>query len=126
MGQNDLPDDDAPGPTIAALVADLMFASRVRGAAPGATTVHTADALESTIGPGTRLVLVDLHARGALEAIEAVRTAGTPATIVAFGSHVETDALQAARAAGADRVLARSAFVRELPALVRGATDEAP
>ncbi|HUE77035.1 MAG TPA: hypothetical protein VMM83_03760 [Longimicrobiales bacterium] len=120
MGQNDLNPDGAPA--ITALVADLMFASRVRGVAPGARTVHRGDALEGATGPATRLVLVDLHASGALQAIEALRAAGTTAQIVAFGSHVETDALQAARAAGADRVLARSAFVRELPALVRGAT----
>jgi DNA-binding NarL/FixJ family response regulator len=122
LRQNDLHDNHAPA--IAALVADLMFASRVRGAAPGARTVHSADALQAVIGPATRLILVDLHARGAIDAIAAVRENGTTAAIVAFGSHVETDALQAARAAGADRVLARSAFVRELPDLVRQAEGE--
>jgi hypothetical protein len=34
--------------------------------------------------------------------------------IIAFVSHVREDAIAAARSAGADRVLARSAFVREL------------
>ena len=116
MHHNDLhSDDDAP---IIALVADLMFASRVRGTAPAAKVVKRGDALPGAVGPGTRLVLVDLHARGALDAITALREAGASATIIAFGSHVETAALQAARAAGADRVMARSAFVRELPRLV--------
>lgn len=119
MGQNDLTENHDHG--IVALVADLMFASRIRGAAPAAKTVQRGDALEAAIGPATRLILVDLHAPGALEAIQALRDAGSAATIVAFGSHVETDALQAARAAGADRVMARSAFVRDLPALVRQA-----
>jgi hypothetical protein len=40
--------------------------------------------------------------------------------VVAFGSHLDREALQAARSAGADRVLARSAFVRELQPLLRG------
>ena len=117
MPDNDLNSSD--GATIAALVADLMFASRIRGPAPGAKTVHNTDGLLKVLGPRTRLVLVDLHARGALEAIPGIREAAPESTIVAFGSHVETDALQAARQAGADRVMARSAFVRELPALVQ-------
>jgi CheY-like chemotaxis protein len=40
--------------------------------------------------------------------------------VIAFGSHVNAEALRAAREAGADRVLARSAFVRDLPALLGG------
>lgn len=123
MGQNDLTGSHDQG--IVALVADLMFASRIRGVAPAAKTVQRGDALEAAIEPATRLILVDLHARGALEAIQALRDAGSAATIVAFGSHVETDTLQAARAAGADRVMARSAFVRDLPALVRQADADA-
>lgn len=124
MGHNDLHDDD--GAAIVALVADLMFASRVRGPAPAARIVHDGKALVSAIGTATRLVLIDLHARGALQVVGAAREAAPGATIVAFGSHVETEALQAARAAGADRVLARSAFVRALPSLVAetaGRTD---
>lgn len=112
-----------------ALVADLMFASRVRGAAAAigveAKTVSRADALvEETRRLRPRLVLLDLEARGvdvpALVARlrEDPDTAGVP--IIAFGSHVNREALQGARRAGVDRVLARSAFVRELPELLRG------
>jgi hypothetical protein len=43
--------------------------------------------------------------------------AGVP--VIAFGAHVQGAALVAARAAGADRVLARSAFVNALPGLLR-------
>lgn len=121
MGHNDLQNDD--GAPIAALVADLMFASRIRGPAPGARTAHNADGLLKVLGPATRLVLIDLHSRGAIQAIPAAREAAPTATIVAFGSHVETETLQAAREAGADRVMARSAFVRELPALVHAAGE---
>lgn len=121
MGDNDLP---AEGTAIAALVADLMFASRIRGVAPEAKTVHGVDGLLAAVGPETRLILVDLHARDAIAAIERVRggAAHTGAPIIAFGSHVDTEALQTARNAGADRVMARSAFVRELPGLVEEAT----
>lgn len=118
MSHNDLHSDGAAG--IVALVADLMFASRIRGTAPAAKVVQRADGLPGAVGASTRLVLVDLHARGALDAIAALREAGSSATIIAFGSHVETAALQAARDAGADRVMARSGFVRELPGLVAG------
>lgn len=123
LGHNDLHINQPPA--IAALVADLMFASRVRGAAPGAKTVHRGDALLETVGAGTRLVLVDLHAPGALAAIGEVRERAPGAAVVAFGSHVETAALRAAREAGADRVMARSAFVRELPEIVREAAEGA-
>lgn len=118
MPHNDLHSDD--GAPIVALVADLMFASRIRGTAPAANVVQRGDALPAAVGASTRLVLVDLHARGALEAIAALRQGGASSTIIAFGSHVETAALQAARDAGADRVMARSGFVRELPGLVAG------
>lgn len=119
MGDNDLANTGAP---IAALVADLMFASRVRGVASEAKTVHNVDGLLAAVGTGTRLILVDLHARGALDAIRRLADLESKAPVVAFGSHVNTEALQAARDAGADRVMARSAFVRELPALVRDAS----
>lgn len=123
MSGNDLHHATTPPgpPVIVALVADLMFASRIRGFAPDARTVQRAADLAVTVGATTRLVLVDLHARDALGAIRTVRAAAPEADIVAFGSHVETEALKAAREAGADRVMARSAFVRELPGLVAAA-----
>lgn len=70
------------------------------------------------------LLLVDLDA-GWLDApavISELRrdpaTAAVP--IVAFSSHVQRDAMAAARAAGADEVLARSAFLHRLPGLLAG------
>ena len=64
------------------------------------------------------LVIVDLGQAGAADAIRRVRdTPGAPISIVAFASHVRADHIADARAAGADRVLARSAFVAELPGL---------
>lgn len=112
-----------------ALVADLMFASRVRGAATAAgveaRTVSRADALlEEARRRRPRVVLLDLEARGVDVAALVARLRADPVTsgvpIIAFGSHVNREALQGARDAGVDRVLARSAFVRELPELLRG------
>ena len=117
-----------PQPTIVAAAADLMFASKIRGAAAQAGVEvgfarSAADLLERAAA--ARLVLLDLETRrldadAAIRALKQERADGI--SIVAFASHVLGDTLASARAAGADRVLARSAFVRELPALLRGAS----
>ena len=106
------------GDAIIALVKDLMFASRIRGAAEDARTVMSADALEEAVGPGTRLVLVDLQVPDAPHAIRRLTESEHSPKVVAFGSHVDTQALAAARAAGADTVMPRSEFVRELGRLI--------
>lgn len=116
--------------TAIALVADLLFASRVRGAADAVgTRVRTvrsaAELLDTARTDGPRLILLDLDARGVDVPALVAQLKSDPALagipVVVFGAHVEGAALRAAREAGADRVLARSAFVRELPALLRGA-----
>jgi len=104
-----------------------MFGSRIRGAAEQAGVAvgfaRNADLLEE-LAATADLVLLDLDTRW-LDAPALIRklregsaTADVP--VVAFAAHVNRDAIQAARAAGADRVLARSAFVRLLPELLRG------
>ncbi len=108
-------------PAIAALTADLMFAARIRGAAPAAVTVQSLETLLERVGEGTRLILVDLQAREAVAAVKRVRERAPAARVVAFGPHVNEDALSAAELAGADRVMPRGAFVRELSALVADA-----
>jgi hypothetical protein len=121
---NDLASTDLAGNNgiVVALVLDLMFGARVRGVAPGARLVRDPESLAAAVGPGTRLVLVDLQVSGALQAVQALsdRPAGT--RIVAWGPHVMEEALAAARAAGADVVLPRGAFVKALPQLVADAT----
>jgi DNA-binding NarL/FixJ family response regulator len=111
-------------PAVAALTADLLFAARIRAAASGAVAVQSLVRLEAVLGPGTRLVLVDLQAREALEALDRVRARAPAARVIAFGPHVATEALEAARASGADRVMVRGVFVRELAELVRQAGGE--
>ncbi len=111
---------------VIALVDDLMFLSRIREAARGGgTEVRTARSAEDLVSgarDGGRLVLVDadssrlpwVEAVGALRADPA--TAALP--VVAFLSHVHASRAEAARAAGCSRVLARGAFVQELPRLL--------
>lgn len=119
------------GPTAAiALVADLLFASRVRGAADAVgarvrTVRSAAELLEAAGTDAPRLIILDLDARGVDVPALVAQLKSDPALagihVVVFGAHVEGAALRAAREAGADRVLARSAFVRELPELLREA-----
>lgn len=102
---------------------DLMFTSRITGTARdlGITTkvARTVDALEGLARQeAPRCVIVDL-ANPALAVSDMVRRlreacAAMP-RLVAYGSHVDAAGLKAAREAGCDVVLARSAFVEQLP-----------
>jgi CheY-like chemotaxis protein len=110
---------------VVAAVADLLFAARIRAAAADAgRPVHLVRSVDELMNAAAQasLLLLDLDARW-LDAAAVIGrlkndtlTAAVP--IIAFVSHVRTDAIEAARAAGADRVLARSAFVRDLPQLL--------
>jgi CheY-like chemotaxis protein len=117
-------DTQGSEPYVAAAVADLIFAARVRAAAeqqgvPLRFARTPGDVID--LGAGARLVLLDLDARwlDAPAAIAALVRRPEPPRVVAFVSHVREDAIEAALAAGADRVLPRSAFVKELPQLLR-------
>src|SRR5690606_34108786 len=116
------------GPVLA-LAADLLFASRIRATpAPIGATPHLGRSAEELLArarePRPRLVLIALQARAGdpADAIRRLRAAPETAAvpIIAFGPHVRREAIEAARAAGATRVLARPAFVRELPGLLAG------
>ncbi len=119
MGEKEL-DKESDGAAVVALVLDLMFGARVRGVAPEAVLARTPEAVRSAVGPGTRLVLVDLQARGALEALEllSAHPNRADARVVAWAPHVMEEAVSAARTAGADEVMARGTFVKALPGLV--------
>jgi len=121
--------------SVIALVDDLMFLSRVREAARGAgVTVRpargTREAVEAARA-GACLVIVDLDSARLpwAEAVPALRAepSGAGLPIVGFVSHVNAQAARAAREAGCTDVLARSAFVAELPGLLaRAAGGAAP
>jgi len=118
---------------VIALVDDLMFLSRIREAARG-----TGAQVRSVRGPkdlveaardGGRLVLVDADSSRLPweKAVRALRGAeGDSVPVVAFLSHVHKSRAEAARAAGCTRVLARGAFVQELPRLIAAAAAPAP
>jgi PleD family two-component response regulator len=114
---------------IVVAVDDLMFSSRISSAAK-ATGVPirfarspqaVVDAVRET---RPRLVIFDLNSQrvAPLEAVAALKAdealASTPT--VGFVSHVQADLIALARQAGIDRVMARSAFVVELPDLLKG------
>jgi CheY-like chemotaxis protein len=114
---------------VLALVEDLMFASRIREAARGSEAVVETQRSSAALVEACRrerpgLVLLDLDA-DRLRPLEAVRElraepglAELP--LVGFVSHVHAERAQAAQQAGCTRVLARGAFVQELPALLAG------
>lgn len=105
---------------VVAVVTDLFFQSRISAAARASgRTVRFVSPTGPPEEAGTfQLALVDLDAAGdAIDAIRALRSRAT-SPVVAFGPHVDTERRKAARQAGADRVLAKSKFVTELPALM--------
>jgi len=110
------------------VLADMLFASRVRaaGRAAGVEIISTADParLRSAVAARPpRLIIIDLELRGHDVPALIRELRSSPATadthILGFASHTNTRAIETARDAGAHRVLARSAFVRQLPGLIR-------
>ncbi len=108
--------------SVAIIVSDLMFQSRIEAAvrAAGMTPVvaMTSDEAKRAIEEQPELAVVDLHASGidVSSAIRTAKAAGLP--VLAFGRHTDAAALRAAREAGADRVVARSQLVEELEELI--------
>jgi hypothetical protein len=124
-------DDAGAGRTIIALAADMIFASKIRGAAHavGAEVVlarnpaHVVD-LIATAPEGHRITaIIDLDTRALHidKTITEMRHANNDVRIIAYVSHVNTDAIHEARDAGADKVLARSAFTQQMADILRNA-----
>lgn len=119
---------------VIALLDDLMFMSRIREAARGAgLEVRSVRKLPDLLGAardGARLVLADLDTERlpVLEGVAALRAEPDLAglTVVGFVSHVHADRAQAGQVAGCTRVLARSAFVAQLPQLLAEAAQDQP
>lgn len=115
---------------IVAVVDDLLFSSKIRGAALQAgQTIHFVRSAEALVGElrekQPSLVIFDLD-RASLSPIAGI--AGVKAQpdlahipLVGFVSHVHADLIDAARRAGIDQVMARSAFVVKLPELLANA-----
>jgi DNA-binding NarL/FixJ family response regulator len=116
---------------IYAYVTDLLFSTKITstGQALGVpvTVARSVDALAAQMnaaGVGdAHLVIVDLNASGdPLEAIRRMKAQSAPPRVIAYVSHVQADLAAAARTAGADDVMPRSAFSKNLPAILTGAT----
>lgn len=114
-----------------AWVTDLIFATKIRSTAQavGAVVelVRDRPGLESAVASGpVDQVLLDLNATGLdpASAVAAARAIPGRPRIIAYLSHVQADLAAAARAAGADEILARSAFSERLPSLLRGTRSE--
>jgi CheY-like chemotaxis protein len=114
-------------PGVVMLVSDLMFGSRIREAAAArGAAVRSARYPEALLQacrderPAVVLADLDDPRVRALEAVQALRQepAFQDLDVVGFVSHVDAERAQAAQAAGCSRVLARSAFVQQLPQLV--------
>lgn len=119
---------------VLAVVDDLMFSSRISAAAKAAGVAvrfaRSPDAvLTATREEVPALVILDLNsARTApLDIVAALRADPALATIPTLGfvSHVDTATIEAARQAGVDRILARSAFVAQLPQVLGGPDEPA-
>jgi DNA-binding NarL/FixJ family response regulator len=109
------------------LSSDLMFASRLLGAAqtlgvPLQVAARPA-ALAELLAADCRLVLVDLSldALDLPAAVAQIRETAPRARVVAFGAHVNEAALAAAEAAGCDLVLPRGQFHKQYVELLRSA-----
>lgn len=111
---------------VVALVEDIFFIAKLRE-----TAKQTGVALETTGTPAalaeaartdtTSLLIVDLNARGSIEAIEMLRAEGNTLPVIAFFSHVQAELAERARLAGCEQVMPRSKFTRELAEILRRA-----
>lgn len=118
-----------PQPTVVAVIDDLFFQAKVRTALqhlglaveiiPSGRGLHAR--LQGSDAPD--LVIVDLTLRNddAVALIRELRTAqrGRSVPVLAFGSHVAVEVQKQALQAGASQVVAKSAFAKRLPQLVR-------
>lgn len=100
-------------------VNDLLFATRIEGAAQraGYEPASAAGGLPDRSALDGAIVVVDLH-DALLDAESVIRQAtAAGARVLAFGRHTEPGTLRRARDAGADLVVPRSQIAEELPAL---------
>ena len=91
---------------------DLMDRSRVTAAVPDVRFVPAPSALAAVEAD---VVAVDLTRPGVVSALAELSARPSRPRVVGFANHERRDLMEAARQAGADVVLARSAFFSRLP-----------
>ena len=95
------------------LSGDLIFASRVKGAAERAgLTFMLSGSLPTNEADRIRYVILDLSTRSSLtsELVQQCGESCPQAKVVAYGPHVQAERLKAAREAGIPSVLTRGQF----------------
>jgi CheY-like chemotaxis protein len=101
------------------LTTDLLFSSRVAGAAARmGVPVRTAGRSETLLemanasdGPAVVILDLNLSIVDPAQLVPALRSAAhPPRAVIAYGPHVQEDRLAAAKAAGCDQVLTRGEF----------------
>lgn len=123
---------------VLAAVEDLLFKSKISGTADSLGVAvrfprSPRKLLESLHDDPPSLLILDLNSDRfePLQLLQAVNSDETLTSIRTLGflSHVQKDLAVAAREAGCDRIMARSAFTKNLPEILtgedNGATDEA-
>ena len=119
-----------PG-NVVALVDDLFFLAKIRETAKAlGVSVLSCDpqrGVAAVAEAQPQIILLDLNSR-ALPPVSWIRDLKTqPATqsipIVGFVSHVQEKLIVEARAAGCDTVMARSAFTKNLPQILKGGAN---
>ena len=110
--------------TIVALAADLIFGARIRAAAEAShvsisLAKDVADFLTRVRAEKPRLAILDLDRRSIdiADTVRAVKQENVE--LLCYASHVREDAIAEARNAGADRVMARGAFAKQLTEILR-------
>jgi CheY-like chemotaxis protein len=117
---------------IIAIVADLFFASKIRGTAEElGLTVTFARSVDTMIEAARRdnpsLIVCDLHSQK-VDPIELAKQLKADEQLgsiplLGFFSHVQTELQHQAEHAGFDRVLPRSAFTKNLAEILSGKFD---
>ncbi|SRR6266480_3354131 len=112
---------------VIAIVDDLFFASKIRGTAEqlsvSVSFLRNAESLnQAVLRDRPSLIICDLHSQR-IDLIELARKLKADEQLrsiplLGFFSHVQTDLQRQALDAGFDRVMPRSAFTRDLPAIL--------
>ena len=105
--------------SVVALTADMIFASKIRAAAPYVVLARDPkDLLAKVRETMPDLVVLDMDRRGlnVREVVREIKTAGSE--VLCYVSHVREDLIAEAKEAGADRVMARGGFAARISELL--------
>jgi DNA-binding NarL/FixJ family response regulator len=113
---------------VVALMDDLFFQMKVAETAKHVgvefKVAANGEVLAGMLEAPTKLVIVDLNAKGApVATIARLRATQKELPVVAFLSHVQTELAAQAKAAGSTEVMPRSVFTQNLARILETAKD---